>query len=132
DLRELWMYRELLMSLAVRDLKLRYKQTALGILWVILQPLLAAAIFSFVFGRVAKLPTDGVPTFLFAFVGMLAWNLFSGILTKSGNSLVGNSHLISKIFFPRLALPISTVPSVLVDFLVALAMVAITMAIYRF
>src|SRR5215210_6403537 len=74
DLRELWQFRDLLMSLAVRDLKLRYKQTALGVIWVVLQPLMAAGIFSFVFGKVAKLPADGVPYFLFSYAGLLAWN----------------------------------------------------------
>jgi len=131
DIAELWFYRELMLSLASRDLKLRYKQTALGIIWVVLQPIMAAGIFSFVFGRVAKLSTDGTPYFLFAFVGMLGWNLFSGILIKSSQSLVTNSHLISKVFFPRMILPLSTLPSSLVDFAISLVMVLITMAMYR-
>lgn len=122
NLRELWQFRDLLFTLAGRDLRLRYKQTALGVVWVILQPLLAAGIFSFVFGRVARLPSDGLSYFVFSYAGLLGWNLFSGTLTKVSGSLVGNAHLISKVFFPRLILPLSAVPSVLVDFGVAAAM----------
>jgi lipopolysaccharide transport system permease protein len=131
DLRDLWRFRDLLMSLAVRDLKLRYKQTALGVIWVVLQPLLAAGVFSFVFGKVARLPSDGLPYFLFSYAGLLGWNLFSNTLTKSSNCLIGNSQLISKVFFPRLVLPLSTIPSVLVDFGVALGMMIVLMIIYR-
>ncbi len=122
NLPELWQFRDLLFTLAGRDLRLRYKQTALGIVWVVLQPLLAAGIFSFVFGRVARMPSDGLPYFVFSYAGLLGWNLFNGTLTKVSGSLVGNSHLISKVFFPRLILPLSAVPSVLVDFGVAAAM----------
>ena len=131
DLRELWQFRDLLNSLAARDLKLRYKQTALGIIWVIAQPLMAAGIFAFVFGSVARLPSDGVPYLLFSFAGLLGWNLFSNTVTKCSTSLVGNSQLISKFFFPRLILPLSTIPSVLIDFAVAAGMMAILMVIYR-
>src|SRR4051812_37354539 len=130
NLRETWQFRDLLLSLAGRDLKLRYKQTALGVIWVVLQPLMAAGIFSFVFGKVAKLPSNGVPYLLFAFAGLLGWNLFSNTLTKASACLVGNSQLISKVFFPRLVLPLSTVPSTLVDFGVAAGMMAILMVIY--
>lgn len=128
---ELWRFRDLLWSLASRDLKLRYKQTALGVIWVILQPLLAAGVFSFVFGKVAKLPSDGIPYFLFSYAGLLGWNLFNNILSRCSIVLIGNSQLISKIFFPRLILPLSTVPSALIDFLVALGMMAVLMVIYR-
>jgi lipopolysaccharide transport system permease protein len=124
NLRETWQFRDLLFTLAGRDLKLRYKQTALGVVWVVLQPLLAAGIFAFVFGKVAKLPSDGVPYFVFAFAGLLGWNLFSNILTKASGCLVGNAPLISKVFFPRLVLPLSTVPSVLVDFGIAAVLMA--------
>lgn len=130
DLGEIYSYRELLFSLSSRDLKLRYKQTALGIIWVVLQPLMAAGTFSFVFGRVAKLSTDNTPTFLFAFIGMLGWNLFSGVLIKSSQSLVMNSHLISKVFFPRMILPLATIPSGLVDFTISLAMALVMMVLY--
>ena len=122
NLREVWEFRDLLTRLTIRDLKLRYKQTALGVIWVVLQPLLAAGILSFVFGQVANLPSDGVPYFVFAYVGMMCWTLFSQTLTKSAGSLVGNAALVSKIFFPRLVLPFSTVGSTMVDFSVSLAM----------
>ena len=131
NVRELWQFRDLLMSLAQRDVKLRYKQTALGVIWVVLQPLLAAGIFSFVFGKVAKLPSDGLPYFLFSYAGLLGWNLFNNTLSKCSTCLVGNSQLISKVFFPRLVLPLSTVPSSLIDFGVALAMMAVLMVFYR-
>ncbi len=131
NLREIWQFRDLVFTLGSRDLKLRYKQTALGVAWVILQPLMAAGIFSFVFGKVAKMPSDGKPYFLFAFAGMLGWNLFSNTLSKVSACLIGNSHLISKVFFPRLVLPLSTVPSTLVDFGVSTGMMAVLMLVYR-
>jgi lipopolysaccharide transport system permease protein len=122
NLGEVWAFRELLTRLTVRDLKLRYRQTALGVTWVVLQPLLAAGILTFVFGTMANLPSDGVPYFVFSYVGFVCWSLFAQTLTKSSASLVGNSALVSRIFFPRLVLPLSTVGSTLVDFVVALAM----------
>jgi lipopolysaccharide transport system permease protein len=122
NLGEVWAFRELLTRLTVRDLKLRYKQTALGVTWVVLQPLLAAGILTFVFGTVADLPSDGVPYFVFSYVGFVCWSLFAQTLTKASGSLVGNSALVSRIFFPRLVLPLSSVGSTLVDFAVALAM----------
>jgi lipopolysaccharide transport system permease protein len=131
NLREVWQFRDLLMTLAGRDLKLRYKQTALGIIWVVLQPLMAAGVFSFVFGKVAKLPSDGVPYLLFSFAGLLGWNLFANTLTKTSGCLIGNSQLISKVFFPRLVLPLSAVPSALVDFAVATGLLVVLMAAYR-
>jgi len=127
NLRELWQFRDLLMSLAGRDLKLRYKQTVLGVIWVVLQPLMAAGIFSFVFGKLASFPSHGVPYFLFSYVGLLGWNLFSNTVSKTSGCLLGNSQLISKVFFPRLVLPLSTIPSVMVDFAVAAAMLAVLM-----
>ena len=128
--REVWEFRELLWTLTVRDLKLRYKQTALGAIWVVLQPLMAAGVFTFVFGVVAKLPTDGVPPFLLAYTGLLGWNVFNNTVTKAAASLTGNSQLISKVYFPRLILPLSAVPSVMVDFAVAAAMLAVMLVIY--
>jgi len=119
---DLWRFRDLLWALAGRDLKLRYKQTALGILWVVLQPLVAAMVFAFVFGRVAKLPSGGIPYTVFAFAGLLAWNFFNNVVTKASACLVGNTHLVSKVFFPRLILPLSTVPAAFVDFAVGLSM----------
>lgn len=130
NLGEVWRFRDLLFTLAVRDLRLRYKQTALGVVWVVLQPLMAAGIFSFVFGKVAGMPSDGLPYFLFSYAGLMGWNLFSATVTKISGSLVGNAHLISKVFFPRLVLPLSAIPSVLIDFGVAVGMMAVLMALY--
>ena len=112
-------------------MKLRYKQTLLGVAWVVLQPLLAAGIFTFVFSLVAKLPSDGVPYFLFSFAGLLGWNLFNNILTRASGCLVANANLISKIFFPRLVLPVATMGSALVDFAVALGMMVVLLIAYR-
>jgi len=120
DLRSLWRFRDLLLALAVRDIKLRYRQTALGVLWVVLQPLLAAGIFAFVFGRIAHLDSGGVPYVLFCYAGLLAWNLFSGVVLKASGSLVANASLVAKIFFPRVVLPFSTVISTLLDFAIGL------------
>jgi lipopolysaccharide transport system permease protein len=131
DFRELWSYRDLLLILAGRDVKLRYKQTALGVAWVILQPLTAALIFAVIFGRFAKLPSGGIPYILFVFCGLLAWNLFAGILQRAGNSLIGDARLISKVYFPRLLIPLASTGAVLVDFVVALAVLAILMPIYH-
>ena len=131
NLIDVWRFRDLMMALSSRDVKLRYKQTALGVVWVVLQPLMAAGVFSFVFGRLGNMDTGGTPSFLYTYVGMLAWNLFNGTLTKTSGCLVGNSQLISKIFFPRLVLPFSSVPSVLIDFGVALVMGLVLMALYH-
>lgn len=119
-LGEIWEFRDLLGSFTVRDIRLRYRQTALGVIWVVLQPLLAAVLFAFVFGRVAHLPSDGVPYIVFAYTGQLAWQAFNGVLGRSVGSLVGNSNMISKIYFPRILLPLSSVGSVLLDFVVGL------------
>jgi len=116
--RDLWHHRDLWWVLALRDLTLRYRQTALGAVWVVLQPLLSAGILSFVFGRVADLPTDGVPSFVFTYAGMLAFGAFRDTLQRSSTSLVSNASLVAKIFFPRLVLPLSIVVAVLVDFCV--------------
>ena len=131
NLFQIWQYRDLLMTLAMRDVKLRYRQTALGAIWVILQPLLGAGVLSFVFNRVANVPTGDIPPFLFAFVGMLGFTAFSSTLSKASGSLVGNAQLVSKVFFPRLVLPLSTVLSTLVDFGVSLGMLFVLMLVYR-
>ena len=130
NLRELWQFRDLLMTLAGRDIKLRYRQSVLGVIWVILQPLAAAIIFAFVFGTVAHLPMDGFPPIVFVFAGQVIWGIFSNTLTKGSMSLVQNANLVSKIFFPRLVLPLSTVPSTLLDFAVSLSALAVVMAIH--
>jgi lipopolysaccharide transport system permease protein len=120
DLSSLWRFRDLLGALAVRDIKLRYRQTLLGVLWVVLQPLLGAGIFAFVFGKVARLDSGGEPYVLFAYAGLLAWNLFNGVVLKASGSLVANAPLVAKVFFPRLLLPFSGVVSTLLDFSISL------------
>jgi lipopolysaccharide transport system permease protein len=125
NFREVLEFRDLLVSFMRRDLKLRYRQTALGVVWVVLQPLMTAGAFSFIFGKVAKFPSDGVPYFLFAFVGSLGWSVFSNALGKISTSLVGNAQLVSKIFFPRLVLPLSMLGSVMVDLVVGLGLLLV-------
>jgi lipopolysaccharide transport system permease protein len=130
DLRELWRFRDLLWVLAGRDVKLRYRQTALGVGWVLLQPLMAAGIFSLVFGVIANLPSEGVPYFIFAYAGLLGWNAFASTLLKSSASMLGNSQLISKVYFPRLVLPLSTVHSSLLDFAIGFALLCVLLLVY--
>lgn len=131
NLRDLWEYRDLFLILALRDVKLRYKQTALGVIWVVLQPLITALIFTVVFGNLANLPSDGMPYLLFSFAGMLPWNLFSQSLQRGGNSLVGSSALISKVYFPRMIIPMASTIAVLVDFAVALVVMAGLLVYYQ-
>ncbi len=129
NVRELWQFRDLLLTLAQRDVKLRYRQTAVGALWVVLQPLLAAGIFSLVFGKLARFPSDGVPYFVFSYAGLLGWNVFAGTVVKVSASLVQNSNLISKVYFPRLILPLSMMFSTLIDFAVAFTLLPLLMII---
>ena len=129
DLGELWQFRDLMFALAIRDIKLRYKQTALGVIWVVLQPLMAAGIMTFVFGTVAHMKSGPTPYFVFAYATNAAWGLFNAVLTKGGGSLVGNTNLISKVFFPRLILPLSSLPSSMLDFAIALCVLAGLMAV---
>ena len=131
NFREVWKSRELLYFLTWREIKVRYKQTALGAAWAILQPLLTMLVFSIVFGRLAKIPSDGVPYPLFAYVGLVPWMFFSNGLTQASNSLVGSSHLISKVYFPRLIIPISTVLSGVVDLALAFSVLIAMMAYYH-
>ena len=131
NLGEVWQFRDLLMTLATRDVKLRYRQTALGAIWVVLQPLISAGIFSLVFGKLANFPSDGIPYFIFAFAGQLLWTAFSNTLTKASGSLVGNTQLVSKVYFPRLILPLSTIFSTLIDFGVGFVMLVVLMALYH-
>jgi lipopolysaccharide transport system permease protein len=116
DWAELWRYRDLWLTLALRDIKLRYRQTALGVAWVVLLPLIASGVFTLVFGIVAKLPSDGSPYFLFVFAGYLGWSAFQNTLTRCSTSLVGNTSLVTKVYFPRIMLPASTVLASLLDF----------------
>lgn len=128
--RELWEARDVLYRFGQRDILLRYRQTAVGVAWVLVQPLAAAGIFAIVFGQVADLPSGGVPYFLFTFVGMLAWNLFSGVVSRAAPSLVSNQALVSKVFFPRMIVPMSSVLAVFVDFVVALGLGAVLLVVY--
>ncbi len=130
ELGNLWRYRDLIVILTTRDVKLRYKQTALGVVWVILQPLVAALIFAVIFGRYAKLPSSGLPYLPFVFAGMLPWNLFAGALQRAGNSLISDSKLISKVYFPRMAIPVASSIAVLVDFFVALVVMLVLLPLY--
>jgi lipopolysaccharide transport system permease protein len=130
DLRDFVRYRELLYFLTLRDIKLRYKQTALGIAWTVLQPLFTMAVFTVFFGNLGGLPSDGKPYALFVLVALLPWQLFAYALTQSSNSLVNEQRLITKVYFPRLIVPVASVLSGLVDLGVALVLVLIGMAVF--
>src|SRR3972149_4646684 len=129
-LGELWKFRELLFFLTWRDIKVRYKQTALGAAWAILQPILTMVIFSIIFGGLAKLPSEGLPYPIFTYTALLPWQLFAFALTQSSNSLVGDQRLISKIYFPRLVIPFSSVIAGVVDFGIAFIVLAGLMVFY--
>lgn len=129
NLRSLIAGREVLYSFARRDVTLRYRQTALGVIWVIMQPLLTSLVFALVFGKVAKLPSGGVPYVVFSFAGLLAWNLFSTVLTRGSQSLINNSGLVSKVYFPRILVPLSVCGSALLDFAVSFVFLLALMAI---
>jgi lipopolysaccharide transport system permease protein len=131
DLDELWQYRELLFLLAWRDATVRYKQSVVGIGWAVIQPLMMMTIFTIVFGRFAKLPSDGLPYAVFSLTALLPWNYFARSVTDSSNSLVGSSNLLTKIYFPRLILPISKVFSGLIDFAIAFVLLIGVMTWYR-
>jgi len=120
--RDLWRYRELLGFLAWRDVKVRYKQAVLGIAWAVIQPAVQTVLLTFVFGKLAKMPDGGVPYPLLVLTGLLPWQLFSSAFSGAGNSLVGNAHLISKVYFPRLAIPLAALAVALVDLAVLLVL----------
>jgi lipopolysaccharide transport system permease protein len=128
DWREVVRYRDLLLALAWRDVRVRYKQTALGVAWVVLQPLLASAVLSFVFGAIAGMRGGPAPYLLVAFAGLLAWNVFSSVVSRASVVLVTNAHLVTKVYFPREILPLATVLPVLIDFGVGLVVMAALMA----
>jgi homopolymeric O-antigen transport system permease protein len=131
--RDLWRYRELFYVLAWRDLAVRYKQTVIGVAWALIRPFLTMVIFTVIFGRIAKLPSDGsAPYPLMVFAGMLPWTFFSSGLNDASNSLIANSSLMSKIYFPRLIIPTATVVVAFVDFLVTFALLVGMMMWYRF
>jgi len=128
-LRDLWEYRELLYFLTWRDIKVRYKQTVLGATWAIIQPVFTMVVFSLFFGRLAKIPSDGIPYPIFAYAALVPWTFFANGLSQSSNSLVGSAELITKVYFPRLIIPVSSIFSGLIDFAIAFA-VFILMALY--
>ena len=131
QLRALWEYRELLYFLVWRDVKVRYKQTALGVAWIVLQPVISTVVFTLLFGVLLNVPSGGVPYPVFALAGLVPWTYFAGSLTRSSTSLVGSSHLITKVYFPRLIIPLSGVLSGLVDFGVTFLVLMVLMVAYR-
>lgn len=132
DIKELWAYRELITAFTLRDVKLRYKQTGLGIAWAVLQPLLTMVIFTVFFGGLAKIPSDGVPYPLFVLAALLPWTLFAEGLTRSTTSMVTNSNIMTKVYFPRLIMPLSSIISPLVDFAVSFIILIAMMVYYGF
>src|ERR1051325_2311977 len=130
NLRALWEYRELLYFLIWREVKIRYKQTVIGLAWVILQPLITILIFTVVFSHFAGIPSDGVPYPIFTYTGLLPWSFFSNALGQAANSLVSSSNLITKVYFPRLVIPISSVLSGIVDFGIAFILLLGMMAYF--
>jgi len=128
--RELWNYRELLRFLVVRDIKVRYKQTILGGLWAVLQPFMNMIVFTIFFGHLAKVPSDGLPYPIFVYTALLPWQFFSGGIGSSGNSLVANSNLISKVYFPRMIIPAASLGAGCLDFLIAFGMLILMMVYY--
>ena len=130
DLKELWRYRELLWVLTERDIKVRYKQTVLGVAWAIIQPLMLMVVFSVFFGRLAKMPADGLPYSIFVFAGLLPWTFFANAVSSSAASLVGSANLVSKVYFPRLIIPLASVGGGLVDLGIATAVLLAMMLGY--
>src|SRR5205085_10772158 len=127
--RDVWRYRELFRVLAWRDLAVRYKQTVIGVAWAVIRPLLIMVVFTVIFGRIAKLPSDGsAPYPLMVFAGMLPWTFFSTGLSEASNSLISNANLITKVYFPRLIMPTATVVVAFADFLVTFAILLLVMA----
>jgi lipopolysaccharide transport system permease protein len=130
--RDVWRYRELFFILAWRDVSVRYKQTVIGIAWAVLRPFLTMVVFTLIFGRLAKLPSDGdTPYALMVFAGMLPWYLFSSVLSESSASIVGNANLIGKVYFPRIVVPLSAMVVALIDFLISSGILVLLMVWYR-
>jgi lipopolysaccharide transport system permease protein len=132
ELAAMWEFREFLYLLTWRNIKVRYKQTVLGAAWAVLQPLLAMVVFTFVFGTLAGVPSEGVPYPIFVFAGLLAWNYFAATLAAAGNSLVANAHLITKVYFPRMLVPASLSLSGLLDYLIGFAVLLAMMVHYDY
>ena len=130
--KDIWQYRELFYFLSWRDILVRYKQTVIGIAWAVIRPLLTMIILTIIFGKIAKLPSEGVPYPILVFAAMLPWQFFSNALSEAGNSLIGNANLISKIYFPRLIIPTSAVVTSFIDFLISGIILAGLMVWYQF
>src|SRR5574342_1187817 len=127
NLRDLWVYRELVLFMIWRDIKVRYKQTFLGATWAVIQPVMTMLVFNFLFGTVAKVPTDGVPYPIFSYTALLPWGLFVTALNQASRSLTSNHNMITKVYFPRLALPLASVLAGLVDFAIAFVILVVLM-----
>jgi lipopolysaccharide transport system permease protein len=132
DIKELLRYRELLVNLVIRDLKVRYKQSLIGGTWAILQPFLTMVIFSIFFGQVAKIQTQGIPYPIFSYSGLLLWTYFTGALTNASNSMVSNANLLTKIYFPRILIPISATLSGIIDYVIAFGVLVGMMIYYKY
>src|SRR5512141_2517518 len=131
NLRDLWIYRELVFFMIWRDIKVRYKQTLLGAAWAVIQPILTMLVFNFIFGTVAKVPTEGIPYPIFSYTALLPWRLFTAALNTASRSLTSNQNMITKIYFPRLVLPLSSVLGGLVDFAIAFLILIVLMVYYK-
>ena len=131
NLRDLWIYRELVYFMIWRDIKVRYKQTVLGAAWAIIQPVLTMLVFNFIFGSIAKVPTDGIPYPIFSYTALLPWGLFSAALNNASRSLTTNTSMVTKIYFPRLVLPLASVLGNLVDFAIAFLILIVMMFYYK-
>lgn len=131
NLRDLWLYRELIFFMIWRDIKVRYKQTLLGAAWAVIQPVLTMLVFNFIFGTVAKVPTEGIPYPIFSYTALLPWGLFTTALNNASRSLTANQNMVTKIYFPRLVLPLSSVLGGLVDFAIAFLILIVMMVYYR-
>ncbi len=132
DLKELWEYRELVYTFAMRDIKVRYKQTALGAAWAVIQPFMMMVVFTIFFGKLAKIPSEGIPYPLFSYAALLPWTLFSEGITRSTNSMITNANIMTKVYFPRLVMPISGILSPLIDFIIAFVILIVMMLYYGF
>jgi lipopolysaccharide transport system permease protein len=132
DFKELWAYRELLITFVTRDIKVRYKQTVLGAAWAIIQPLFMMVVFSLFFGRLAKIPSEGIPYPIFSYAALLPWTLFAEGISRSTNSMISNAIIMTKVYFPRLIMPISGVISPLVDFSIAFVILVVMMLYFGF
>jgi lipopolysaccharide transport system permease protein len=130
DLRELWAYRELLWVLTARDVKVRYKQTVLGVAWAVIQPVMSMVVFSIFFGHLARMPSDGYPYPIYVYAALLPWTFFANAISTSASSVVGSANLVSKVYFPRLIIPLSSVGAGLVDLAVSTAVLLLLMAYY--